>query len=61
LPIINVTMLEGRTTEQKRTLAKEMTDLVCDVLKCPAEAVTIVIEELPRENIAKAGRLYSDQ
>ncbi|MGI6034968.1 MAG: 4-oxalocrotonate tautomerase [Limnochordia bacterium] len=61
MPIINVAMLEGRTLEQKRRLVQEMTKLVCDVLGCSEDAVTIKLEELAKENLAKGGKLFLDR
>lgn len=61
MPIINVAMLEGRTLEQKRRLVEEMTKLVCDVLGCSEDAVTIKLEELAKENLAKGGKLFLDR
>ena len=61
MPIINVAMLEGRTLEQKRRLVQEMTKLVCDVLGCSEDAVTIKLEELAKGNLAKGGKLFLDR
>ncbi|MGI6558611.1 MAG: 4-oxalocrotonate tautomerase [Limnochordia bacterium] len=61
MPIINVAILEGRTLEQKRKLVEEVTKVVCDVLGCGEDAVTITIEELAKENLAKGGKLFLDR
>lgn len=60
MPIVQIDMLDGRTVEQKRKMAQEVTDAIVRNCNCPAEAVTIVIRESPREHIAKAGKLMSD-
>ncbi|HHW07783.1 MAG TPA: 4-oxalocrotonate tautomerase [Clostridia bacterium] len=60
MPIVTIEMLEGRTVEQKRALAEAVTKAVCDTCNCPAERVTIVIHDMPKTNIAKAGKLMSD-
>ncbi|MCL2462180.1 MAG: 4-oxalocrotonate tautomerase [Defluviitaleaceae bacterium] len=61
MPVINLKMYEGRTTDQKREFAKKVTDLSVEVLKCPPEAVTVIIDEYKDENWASAGRLHSDE
>ncbi|HPR94665.1 MAG TPA: 4-oxalocrotonate tautomerase [Syntrophomonadaceae bacterium] len=61
MPFINVKMLEGRTTEQKRELAEVLTRETVRILNVKPEAVELVIDEYPRENWAFAGKLYSDR
>ncbi|MCL2351479.1 MAG: 4-oxalocrotonate tautomerase [Firmicutes bacterium] len=60
MPIINLKMYDGRTVEQKREFVRRVTDLSAEVLKCPPEAVTVVIDEYRHENWAQAGTLTSD-
>lgn len=45
MPIIEMHMLEGRTTEQKSAVAAAMTEAVCTSLGCPPETVRILITE----------------
>jgi 4-oxalocrotonate tautomerase len=54
-------MLEGRTVEQKRQLAEAITRVMVDIAKTKPEAVTIVIDDYPRTNWAKAGKLMAEQ
>lgn len=60
MPIITVEMLEGRTVEQKKAMVEGITKVVCETCKCAEEAVTIVIHDMPKTNIAKAGKLMSE-
>lgn len=50
MPIIRVELWSGRSTEFKIDLAKAITDLVVEKVGCPAEVVTVKIEESPMEN-----------
>ena len=61
MPIVQIDFLEGRSVEQKRELSKKVTQAICETAKCPPEAVTIILRELPATNIAKAGTLMSDK
>lgn len=61
MPLITVKSLEGRTVEQKRGLVKDITDAVVKNFGAPPEAITIDIIEYSRENLAKAGQLFSDR
>lgn len=60
MPIIEVHLLEGRTTEQKRELAGQMTETVCRTLGTRPEQVRIIFSEMRREDYAIAGRLVCD-
>lgn len=61
MPIVQIDMIEGRTTEQKREMAKKVTQAIVETAKCSPDAVNIVIRETSKENIAKAGILMSDK
>ena len=61
MPLVVVKMLEGRSTEQKRRLAREITDVVVKVTGASEDQVDVVIEDYPRENWAKAGLLFCDR
>jgi len=61
MPIINVKMYSGRTVDEKRDLVKRMTEATMEAIKCPADAVKIMIEEFERENWANAGVLRVDE
>ena len=60
MPLIRVSLWSGRTKEQKAELAKALTDTMVKVASVPAQAVTIQIEELPKENWATGGQLHSE-
>jgi 4-oxalocrotonate tautomerase len=54
-------MREGKTLEQKRELAKAVTDAVTRSLGVKPEAVSIVLHDLPATNFAREGILLSDR
>jgi 4-oxalocrotonate tautomerase len=61
MPELTINLIEGRTVEQKRELARRMTDLVVEVLKVDASSVIIVFNENRREDKAKGGMLFLDR
>jgi len=61
MPVVQIDMIEGRSEEQKRALAKKVTEAIVETAKCPPESVTIVIREAAKANFAKAGVLLSDK
>ena len=60
MPLVTVKALEGRTIEQKRRLARDITEAVVKNFKVEPESVTIDIVEFSRDNLAKAGKLFVD-
>jgi 4-oxalocrotonate tautomerase len=56
-----VQQIEGRTVDQKRELARRLTDVTVDVLGVDPETVTVFIEEVPPENFARGGTLAIDR
>ena len=60
MPLVSIKILEGRTVEQKRGMAKDVTEAIVKNLGCPASAVHIDIMEMKTENYAQGGKLFSD-
>ena len=60
MPVLRVSMWSGRTKEQKSELAKALTDTRVQVADVPPQAVTILFEELPKENWATEGKLHTE-
>ena len=61
MPRIIIQAIEGRTVEQKRELARRITDAVVETWQVESDIVTIRIEEVPAENFARAGVLAVDR
>jgi 4-oxalocrotonate tautomerase len=61
MPLIHITMLTGRTVDQKRKLAQRITDVMVEEAKAQREAVVVVFNEVPRESYASAGTLVADK
>ena len=60
MPLVTIKIIEGRTVEQKRGMAKDVTEAIVKNVGCPASAVQIGIVDLKPENIAQGGKLFSD-
>ena len=61
MPLVQVTMLEGRTTDQKRKLAGRITDVMVEEAGARREAVVVTFVEVPRESYASGGELMIDK
>ena len=60
MPIVEVKMYAGRSHAQKAELAKAITDVMVEIGKTTPQAVTVLFQDIPREDWAQAGVLASD-
>ncbi|RXE56720.1 4-oxalocrotonate tautomerase [Methanoculleus taiwanensis] len=60
MPVVTIQMSKGRSLEQKRQLVEEITNTIVNTLGVDPGWVTVLINELERENIAKSGKLLSE-
>lgn len=58
---VQITMLEGRTLEQKRRAVKRITEVLHEELNVKAEKLTIAFVEVPRHSYARNGILLADR
>lgn len=56
MPIIEVTLLEGRSKEQKAGLISELTDAAIKALDAPRQSVRVILREIPPEHFGVAGK-----
>jgi len=61
MPLIQITMLQGRTTEQKRKIAKRVTDVLVEEGGARREGITIAFHEVSKESYASGGELMIDK
>ena len=60
MPYVNIRVAGSLSKEQKDKISKGVTEVICKEANKPPEAVLIFIDEIERDNIAKAGKLLSD-
>jgi len=60
MPVIQVTMSQGRSVEQKRELVQVLTKETARILKTKEDAIRILIYEVSKENWGNAGVLGLD-
>jgi 4-oxalocrotonate tautomerase len=61
MPTIRVELFEGRTADQKRALAKALTEAAVRTLGGSADSVDVIFYDVRREDWATAGVLWSDR
>ena len=60
MPLVTIKILEGRTTEQKRGMVKDVTNAITKNIGCHPDTVQIDIVEMKKENYAVGGIIWID-
>lgn len=55
MPIIQVSLIEGRPPEKIKALIENITDTVVETLDAPKQSVRVLVTELPKTHWGKAG------
>lgn len=61
MPIIQITMLAGRTVDQKRKIAQRVTDVLVEEAGTAREAIAVAFYEVAKEDYALGGKLIADK
>jgi 4-oxalocrotonate tautomerase len=61
MPHIQVTLLKGRTTEQKRKIAERITEVIAEEAGTNREGVVITFIDVDRDSYARGGVLMVDK
>jgi 4-oxalocrotonate tautomerase len=59
--MVQVTLLEGRTADQKRKIARRITDVLVEEAGTRREGIVIVFHEVSKESYASGGELIIDK
>lgn len=59
MPIIEVTMVEGRTPEKKEALICALTDAAEQSIGAPRQSIRVILREVPPEHFAVAGQSFA--
>jgi 4-oxalocrotonate tautomerase len=57
MPIVEITLIEGRSFELKEKLVKEVTQAVVSSIGAPREAVRVILREVPPWHFAAGGEV----
>ncbi len=60
MPVVIVEMWAGRSFEQKKAIAKGITEAFTKV-GTPADAVHVIINDVPKTNWATGGKMASEE
>jgi 4-oxalocrotonate tautomerase len=61
MPLVQITMLQGRTADQKRKIAQGITDVMVEDAGARREAIVVTFLEVSKESYASGGELMADK
>jgi 4-oxalocrotonate tautomerase len=61
MPLLQLTLIEGRSAEVKGALISELTDTVARLTDVPRESVRVILMEVPAAHWGVGGRPKSDR
>ena len=61
MPHVQITLLKGRTVEQKRRVVKRITEVMQQELDVKPQALSIAFVEVSREDYARDGIMIADR
>jgi len=61
MPLIQITLLKGRTTEQKRKIAERITAVMEEEAKTPRDGIVVTFVDVERDSYARGGVLMVDK
>ena len=56
MPIVEITMIEGRSAEAKRRLIAKVTDSIIEAIDAPRNSIRIILREIPALHFGVAGK-----
>ncbi len=59
MPFVRIDMWKGRTEEEKAKIIQKVTEAIVESCGCPKEAVTVVIDDISKENWGSGGEQHS--
>jgi 4-oxalocrotonate tautomerase len=61
MPLVQITMLHGRTVDQKRKIAQRITDAMVEEAGARREGIVVTFLEVSKESYASGGELMADK
>ena len=61
MPLVQITMLQGRTVDQKRKIAQRITDAMVEEAGARREAIVVTFLEVSKESYSSGGELMADK
>ena len=55
MPLIQVTLIEGRSAKSKAALIQALTDATVNAISAPPTSIRVILQEVPRANWGVGG------
>jgi 4-oxalocrotonate tautomerase len=59
MPLVEISLIEGRNAETKKRMIAEVTEAIVRTSGAPAEVVTVIIRDVPKDAWGSGGVPYS--
>ena len=56
MPIVEITLIEGRPADKKSKLIAKVTDAIVETIDAPRDSVRIILREIPASHFGVAGK-----
>lgn len=60
MPLAQITMVEGRTEDQKRAVLEKVAEALMEAVGAPRETIRVAIQEAPKTNWGIGGKSMKD-
>ena len=61
MPIVQITLLSGRTAQQKRRIAERSTDVMVEEASAPRDGVIVTFVDVATDSYARGGVTMQDR
>jgi 4-oxalocrotonate tautomerase len=61
MPVITIAGNDEISLEAKREMVKKVSEIVAESYELPIEAINVLVQAYPKENVGVAGELLSDK
>jgi 4-oxalocrotonate tautomerase len=55
MPIVDITMIEGRSDEAKEKLIAKVTDAIVEAIAAPKDSIRVILREVPAKHFGAGG------
>lgn len=61
MPVAHISLIKGRTKEQKKAIAEEVTESIHKHAGSPKEVITVIFTDIDPDSWSAGGTLFSDR
>ncbi len=61
MPVITIAGNDGISLEARQKMVKKVSEIVAESYELPIEAINVLVQAYPKENVGVAGELLSDK